>query len=486
MKTLMWTSLAKRPLRIEEIRHALAVRLDDSHLDRDNLPIQRYLVESCSGLVTVDVESSTIRIVHLSLQEYFQTRAQDLFPDGVKTIAEVCLTYLSFERFAPDDHMNYEKITAIKNSFPLLEYAAQNWGFHVRESPMSEVMQLTFDFLSQQSNWQFSAQFLSFDDEDQLGEIRHPRHLAPLHLAARFGLLEIVERLSADANFDVDCMDEAGRTPLSYAAQYGHEVVARFLVEECYADVDLFGPNQYSSPLTWATRNGYVAIVTFLLGKDAALEHGYTDELALRVAVQAANETITRLLIEQGADINAAQTYHGTALMEAADNGNEGLVRLLLQNGADVHVQISDGDACTALEAAAFSGHRVIVRLLLQNGADVNAQNDGFHGNALAAAAYNGQLATVRELLDNGADPNRLDLRGYNALHSAVVQERVKVVQLLLEKGANINITHPKGMTLLSLAPTSNQEMIHLLESWYDQVHEQPPDNVKSPERATD
>ncbi|KAK4117923.1 hypothetical protein N657DRAFT_584570, partial [Parathielavia appendiculata] len=58
--------------------------------------------------------------------------------------------------------------------------------------------------------------------------------------------------------------------------------------------------------------------------------------------------------------------------------------RLLLDNGADVNAQ--GGQYGTALQAAASKGEMEIVRLLLDNGADVNAQG-GEYGTALQAAA---------------------------------------------------------------------------------------------------
>ena len=47
-------------------------------------------------------------------------------------------------------------------------------------------------------------------------------------------------------------------------------------------------------------------------------------------------------------------------------------MRLLLDKGADVNAQ--DGLHDTALQAASHSGHEAVVRLLLDKGADVNAQ----------------------------------------------------------------------------------------------------------------
>ena len=63
--------------------------------------------------------------------------------------------------------------------------------------------------------------------------------------------------------------------------------------------------------------------------------------------------------------------YYGNALQAASFRGNEVIVRLLLENGAEVDAM--GGEYGYALQAASLHGNEVIVRLLLKNGADVNA-----------------------------------------------------------------------------------------------------------------
>lgn len=82
-------------------------------------------------------------------------------------------------------------------------------------------------------------------------------------------------------------------------------------------------------------------------------------------------------LIVKGADVNALQA--------ASFGGYQEIVKLLLNNGADVNAQ--GGEYGNALYAASDGGHQEIVKLLLENGA--NAQG-GEHGNALQAASFRG------------------------------------------------------------------------------------------------
>jgi ankyrin repeat protein len=71
---------------------------------------------------------------------------------------------------------------------------------------------------------------------------------------------------------------------------------------------------------------------------------------------------ITRLLIERGADVNAAQTAGYCPLHQAAVAGREDLVRMLLDAGADRTARCDRGK--TAAEYARERGHAAVTALL--------------------------------------------------------------------------------------------------------------------------
>jgi hypothetical protein len=126
---------------------------------------------------------------------------------------------------------------------------------------------------------------------------------------------------------------------------------------------------------------------------------------------------VVRLLLENGADINAQGEYCVNALTEASFEGHEQVVRLLLENGADVNTQ--GGDGSKALTEALLRGHKQVVRLLLENGAYVNVEGEKY-SRVLQAAAIGGYEQVVRQLLDNGADVNAQD-RNYGSTFNGII-----------------------------------------------------------------
>jgi len=127
LKVLKWVLYSERPLRAEELCHALAVEMGSLGLDPKNIPELRTLLSSCLGLVTVEASSSTVRLVHFTLQEHLLSNPT-LFGSPHSTIAEVCLTYLNFgcvRNLSPT-------LDLAPPTMSLLEYASFYWGEHAR------------------------------------------------------------------------------------------------------------------------------------------------------------------------------------------------------------------------------------------------------------------------------------------------------------------------------------------------------------------
>ena len=128
MAALMWISHAERTLRSDELCHALAVELASRDFNVSNVPSMSTLVICCKGLITVDKEASTVRLIHFTLQEYLSAH-RDIFDRPHSTIAEICLTYLNLK---PVKAITFDPYPDLSNT-PFLEYCSLYCGVHAKK-----------------------------------------------------------------------------------------------------------------------------------------------------------------------------------------------------------------------------------------------------------------------------------------------------------------------------------------------------------------
>ena len=233
--------------------------------------------------------------------------------------------------------------------------------------------------------------------------------LTALLFAARQGALDCVQLL-VKSGADVNQASVDGSSPLLVAVQNGYYDIASFLIERG-ADPNLAN-NKGWTPLYLAVKNRNTE-ATAIPGPspDGALEfittlldRGANPNLRIKNDTEVHQAMTALWLKEAGA----------TPLLRAALSGDLPVVRLLLAHGADP--MIPTFDHTTPLMVASGVGwaegtiHEYtedqtleVVKLLLSLGSDVNAAND--HGiTALHGAAYKGANKVVQFLVDHGAD----------------------------------------------------------------------------------
>jgi hypothetical protein len=72
LEALKWVFLAEEQLTIDALRHALSVRPGDTQLYEDGLPNIRSVLDCCLGLIIIDEGTSSVRLVHKSLQDFLE------------------------------------------------------------------------------------------------------------------------------------------------------------------------------------------------------------------------------------------------------------------------------------------------------------------------------------------------------------------------------------------------------------------------------
>jgi hypothetical protein len=296
-QVLSWVTHTKRPLTIAELQHAVAVRDCAVELDKDFVPDIEDLTSVCAGLVTVDEQSDIIRWVHYTTQEYFKRTWNIWLPQAQVGIATTCITYLSFRTFESGFCSTDEEFGLRLQSNRLYDYAARNWGHHALIASTME--ELILGFLNSEAKVEASSQAMLASKRHLLNYSQNvPRHPTGLHLAVYFGLREAVIVL-IERGCHLDSKDSYGRTPLSWAAESGHEAVVKQLLSTGKVDADSKDNYYGQTPLWWAAESGHEAVVKLLLstGKvDADSKDNYNGRTPLSLAAGRGHEAVVKLL----------------------------------------------------------------------------------------------------------------------------------------------------------------------------------------------
>lgn len=267
MEVLVWITYAKRQLTTLELQHALATKPGRAELDLGGISRIQDIISSCAGLVTVDEESSIVRLVHYTTQEYLERTLIDWYPDAQSKITIACVSYLSFTVFETGFCMTDHEFEERLRSNPFYHYAAQNWGHHALTDMTRN--QAIVDFLESESKVEASSQALLAWRRDSThynySQIV-PRSTTRLHLAAYFGCDKAVNALLMRKH-SPDPKDSYGATPLKYAARRGQgAVVKKLLAVE--ADTDVADSNGRTA-LYEAASGGHLEVIERLLAAGA-------------------------------------------------------------------------------------------------------------------------------------------------------------------------------------------------------------------------
>lgn len=232
---------------------------------------------------------------------------------------------------------------------------------------------------------------------------------------------------------------------LQAASAAGHEPAVMRMLNKG-ANVNVQG-GHYGNPLQAASAGGYGRV----LGPEEIVGHKQTG----------AYYQVVKLLLENGADVNAVGGHYATALQAASAGGHEKIIGLLLDAGAEVNVQ--GGHYGNALQGALYKGKKEIIKLLLDAGADVNIQS-GRWSNPLEEAFYEGNEQIIRLLLDAGADVNAQGGYYGNPLQLTLARGYKQLVKVLLEKGADVNAQGGHyGNALQAASYQGDEQTIELL-----------------------
>ena len=319
-------------MRLDELAEVVGTNIDGKPWFDEcaRFPDPQDLLLICSSLVTVETESKKgttlssplVRLAHFSVKEYLlseriltqSSACYAMQHEQVNdAIGAVCIAYL----LQFDIKNVTEAILAGKH--PLARYATVSWITHAKLAGTGAILAVPLSLQLLQIDRQAYRNWLRlydmFDQHEQHRYFRFSYIAHPLYMMSHAGAMDLVQYLlKRDADVGADSRGRLGFA-LVGAAQQGHFSIAELL-----------------------------------------LEHGADPDAVIKCS--------------QDRD-------YSSALQAASGIGCESIVRLLINNGADVNIETpTSNGGRTALEAAAAHGHRMICHLLLDAGANV----DGYKG----------------------------------------------------------------------------------------------------------
>ncbi|XP_075895727.1 serine/threonine-protein kinase TNNI3K [Nelusetta ayraudi] len=198
----------------------------------------------------------------------------------------------------------------------------------------------------------------------------------------------------------------------------------------------------------------------------------------LHIACYNGNEQLVKLLLKFNADVNASGEVGDRPLHLAAARGFLGIVKLLTAEGSKADINAKDNEDHVPLHFCARFGHKEIIRFILQGNSEAQAHSVNIYGDTpLHLACYNGKFEAAKELIQlSGAESlskenifsetafhsactygkdlemvkflasqNAMSINyqgrdGHTSLHSACFHGHIRLVQFLLDSGADMNL----------------------------------------------
>jgi ankyrin repeat protein len=452
-RLLQCLTVAMRPLRVEELSEVLAFELDTTegelpryHPDWRWEDQEHAVLAACSSLITI-VKSENSRVIqfsHFSVKEYLTSERLSTASVDVSRyhialepahliIARACLGVLLNLDMCIDKEEDESSDEGGSDEddegIPLRNYAAEYWTSHAQVGTVSSCLNDAMETLFDPNKPYFGAWMRSHNAQNY-----SIYNQSQLYFAAFLGFDDLVQHIIDRHPEQVNDHNFTYFSPLVGAlVSRKHSRVAELLVTHG-AQVHIRGDPPLCCTIS-RSHDGRVNAVQFLL--------------------------------EHGAQVNASNGEFMTPLHYAAKVGCPEIAQILLEHGGAIAPQNSSGQVPLHLVSELGykdEGERLVLARLLLMGTragscmDVNAQD--LNGETpLHRASYNRRPKIVQLLLDHGANAHTKDNQGRSPLHqmSPRLEELdpwdvLRVTQLLLEQGIDVNVRDKDHETPLHVA----------------------------------
>jgi ankyrin repeat protein len=389
---------AARPLTLKEMVLALTVREDHQSYSDVNLISEdrfRETIRDICGLF-VTIVDSRIYLLHQTAKEFLVQNEQEKYPESLygvlkwkhslrppdshRVLSEICMRHLLFAEFEANPLENDAMLSQYNGSHIFLDYSANHWASHAREShiEVNNVVTQSMMRLCDTSPKRCLTWFRIYWESTNTD---FPEGFTGLMIASYFGLAAVVKHLLELDSVDMNLRDRTyERSAISWAAGNGFDIVVNLLirgVDRRLKDIKLpFRKNakvdyvdRYGrTPLVYAVWNAHVAVIKRLL--EAGARINLKDAIggtALSYAVCSGHNDVLTLLFKKGTKAGSEDDIRMALLLSAAEKDHEDVVKLLLETGK-IDLELKDRNGQTPLSRAVMGGSVAVIQLLLAEG----------------------------------------------------------------------------------------------------------------------
>jgi hypothetical protein len=434
---------AVRRLSLAELQCALAIRDGDKEFQAEGCPSREKILGRTGGLITID-DNKIVLFMHHTVDQFLgeEDVFAGYFPNGHVNMKNKCLTYVSFEHFREPAH----DIDMLKRQHPFLEYAAYRLGHHMSicfERGEMELCHAT-KFITDSERMPKAAlqviaeKILTIPSADRIPELI--KRCSYLHLAILWDIKPVVTDLIAKKN-GLNLRGFKDQTPLQYAARTNFVQAAELLLKDIdnahINSTEVEGRTALDLILTRPWRDATLKMNNTIFRKvltnefDRLVKEAKSKDITDKTPQEYAIDEIRKRRPRQTPDSKPKDLVEELRRLERSEEDEVVMSALIIH--------------CLYMDIA-NAGEEIAI-MLIGKGVDVNSLQVK-DTTPLQLAALFGRKKLVQTLLEHGANPFLKACMGFTAMQIATIRAKqfpdkpvfLEIVQVLADRMKQIEL----------------------------------------------